>query len=89
MDNFNTHNHISGKFDTELESIHTKLTEMGKVVEKQLSLAIEAFATGNIEMAELVLQQDYVADEFEAVIDAQCVSTIALRHPYQALNSPG
>lgn len=81
MDNFNTPNHISGQFDKDLESIHTKIVEMGRLVEQQLGLAIQAFTTGNVRMAEQVLKQDDVIDEFESVIDAECVKTIALRQP--------
>jgi len=81
MDNFNIPNHISGQFDKELESIHVKITAMGSLVEQQLSLAIKAFTTGNIEMAEQVLKQDDLVDEYESVIDAECVSAIALRQP--------
>lgn len=81
MDSFNVANHISGQFDKELESIHAKITAMGNLVEQQLSLAIKAFTTGNIEMAEQVLKQDDLIDEYESIIDAECVRTIALRQP--------
>ena len=81
MDSFKVANHISGQFDIELESIHAKITAMGNLVEQQLSLAIKAFTTGNIEMAEQVLKQDDLIDEYESIIDAECVRTIALRQP--------
>ena len=81
MDNFNTPNHISGQFDKELESIHAKITAMGQLVEQQLSLALQAFTTGDINLAMQVLKQDDLVDECESVIDAECVSTIALRQP--------
>ncbi len=81
MDSFNVASHISGQFDKELESIHAKITAMGNLVEQQLSLAIKAFTTGNIEMAAQVLKQDDLVDEYESIIDAECVRTIALRQP--------
>jgi phosphate transport system protein len=81
MDGFNTAPHISGRFDGELESIHTKMVAMGHLVEQQLSLAIKAFTTGNVDLAMQVLKQDDLVDEYETVIDAECVSTIALRQP--------
>jgi phosphate transport system protein len=81
MDNFNTPNHISGQFDKELEAIHAKITAMGSLVEQQLSLAIKAFTTGNIGMAEQVLKQDDLVDEFETAIDEECACVIALRQP--------
>ncbi|MEI7795631.1 MAG: PhoU domain-containing protein [Methylococcaceae bacterium] len=81
MDKFNTAHHISGQFDKELESIHTKIIEMGRLVEQQLSLAIQAFTTGNVELAQQVLKQDDLIDSLEQTIDEDCVRTIALRQP--------
>ncbi|MGB4498499.1 MAG: PhoU domain-containing protein [Methylococcaceae bacterium] len=81
MNRFNNSNHISGKFDQELEMIRTKVCEMGDLVEKQLSLVIEAFTTGNADLAMQVLQQDDVIDEYEASIDEECANVIALRQP--------
>lgn len=81
MNRFNNPTHISGKFDQELEIIRTKVCEMGDLVEKQLSLVIEAFTTGNVELATQVLKQDDVIDEYEALIDEECANVIALRQP--------
>jgi phosphate transport system protein len=81
MDRFNTAHHISGQFNKELESIHAKITTMGSLVEQQLSLAIKAFTTGNVELALQVLKQDNLIDELELNIDEECVRTIALRQP--------
>ena len=54
---------------------------MGNLVEQQLGLAIKAFTTGNVEMAEQVLKQDDLVDEYEASIDEECACVIALRQP--------
>jgi phosphate transport system protein len=81
MDSFNTQGHISSQFDQELSALHEKIVAMGNLVEQQLSLAIKAFATSNIEMAEQVLKQDDLVDEYEASIDEECACVIALRQP--------
>ena len=81
MDSFTATNHISGQFDKELESIHSKIVAMGSLVEQQLSLAIKAFTTGNIEIAEQFLKQDDLVDEYETLIDEECACVIALRQP--------
>jgi phosphate transport system protein len=81
MDSFNTQGHISSKFDQELSTLHEKIVAMGNLVEQQLSLAIKAFSTGNIAMAEQVLKQDDLVDEYEASIDEECACLIALRQP--------
>jgi phosphate transport system protein len=81
MDSFNTQGHISSQFDQELNALHEKIVAMGNLVEQQLSLAIKAFSTGNVEMAEQVLKQDDLVDEYEASIDEECACVIALRQP--------
>lgn len=81
MNSFNTDQHISSQFDQELSSLHAKIVAMGNLVEQQLGLAIKAFATGNIDMALQVLKQDDLVDEYEALIDEECASVIALRQP--------
>jgi len=81
MDNFNNQGHISSQFDQELSALHEKIVAMGNLVEQQLSLAIKAFSTGNVEMAEQVLKQDDLVDEYEASIDEECACVIALRQP--------
>lgn len=81
MDKFNTAHHISGQFDKDLESIHVKIVEMGRLAEEQLSLAIQAFTTGNVELAQQVLSHDDLVDALENAIDEECVRTIALRQP--------
>lgn len=81
MDTFNNQGHISSQFDQELSALHEKIVAMGNLVEQQLSLAIKAFSTGNVEMAEQVLKQDDLVDEYEASIDEECACVIALRQP--------
>lgn len=81
MDSFNTQGHISSQFDQELSSLHSKIVAMGNLVEQQLGLAIKAFTTSNVEMAEQVLKQDDLVDEYEASIDEECACVIALRQP--------
>lgn len=81
MNRFNNANHISGHFDQELESIRTKVVAMGDLVTQQLSLAVKAFTTGNVELATQVLKQDDLIDEYESTIDEECATVIALRQP--------
>jgi phosphate transport system protein len=81
MDSFHTQGHISRQFDQDLEALHEKIVAMGNLVEQQLSLAIEAFTTSNVEMAQQVLKQDDLVDEYEASIDEECACVIALRQP--------
>ena len=81
MDGFNSAPHISRKFDVELSSIHDKIVAMGNLVEQQLSSALQAFTTNDVKLAIEVLKQDDLVDEYEAIIDAECISVIALYQP--------
>ncbi len=81
MNRFNNANHVSAQFDKELEDIREKVSAMGDLVGQQLALAIEAFTTGNADLAMQVIKQDDVIDEYEASIDEDCATVIALRQP--------
>jgi phosphate transport system protein len=54
---------------------------MGGLVEQQIELAIQAFTTGDMEMAELVIKQDNQVDALEMAIDLECTQILALRQP--------
>ena len=81
MNRFNSATHVSAQFDKELEEIREKVSAMGDLVGQQLTLVIEAFTTGNVDLAMQVLKQDDVIDEYEAAIDEDCATVIALRQP--------
>ena len=81
MDNSKIGHHISEQFNKELEDIRNKVLTMGGLVEQQIELAIQAFATGDAEMAELVIKQDHQVDTLEMAIDLECTQILALRQP--------
>ena len=81
MDNTKIGHHISERFNNELEDIRNKVLIMGGIVERQIELAIEAYTTGNIELAELVIKQDNDVDALESAIDHECTQILALRQP--------
>ncbi|MGZ8153154.1 MAG: phosphate signaling complex protein PhoU [Methylovulum sp.] len=81
MDNSKIGQHISGQFNKELEDIRNKVLTMGGLVEQQIELAIKAFTTGDMEIAELVIKQDNQVDALEMSIDMECTQILALRQP--------
>lgn len=81
MDNSKIGQHISGQFNKELEDVRNKVLTMGGLVEQQIELAVTAFATGDMEMAELVIKQDNQVDALEMAIDQECMQILALRQP--------
>ncbi len=81
MDNSKIGQHISGQFNKELEDVRNKVLTMGGLVEQQIELSVMAFATGDLEMAELVIKQDNQVDALEMAIDQECMQILALRQP--------
>ncbi|MDO9270645.1 MAG: phosphate signaling complex protein PhoU [Methylobacter sp.] len=81
MDNSKIGQHISGQFNKELEDVRNKVLTMGGLVEQQIELAVTAFSTGDVEMAELVIKQDNQVDALEMAIDQECMQILALRQP--------
>ncbi len=81
MDNSKIGQHISGQFNKELEDVRNKVLTMGGLVEQQIELAVTAFSTGDVEMAELVIKQDNQVDALEVAIDHECMQILALRQP--------
>ena len=81
MDTSKITHHISRQFNKELEDIHNKVLIMGGLVEQQIELAVTAFSTGDLEMAELVIKQDDQVDALQVAIDQECMQILALRQP--------
>jgi len=81
MDNSKIGHHISEQFNIELEDIRNKVLTMGGLVERQIELAVEAYTTGNMELAEQVIKQDNQVDALEVAIDMECTQIMALRQP--------
>lgn len=81
MDNVNLKRHISGQFNSELESIRNHVLLMGGLVEKQLTDAITAISTMDVSLAEEVLKNDRKVNTYEVAIDEECTRIIAKRQP--------
>ena len=81
MDNSKIGHHISEQFNKELEDIRNKVLTMGGLVERQIEHAVEAYTTGNMELAEQVIKQDNQVDAMEMAIDLECTQIMALRQP--------
>ncbi|MFA5984589.1 MAG: phosphate signaling complex protein PhoU [Methylococcaceae bacterium] len=81
MDNSKIGHHISGQFNKELESIRNQVLVMGGLVEQQMDIAVRAFMTSDVEIAELVIKQDTQVDAMEVAIDHECNQILAIRQP--------
>jgi phosphate transport system protein len=75
------HEHISKRFDAELEALRSRVLQMGGFVEQQIARAIEALASGNLELIDQVINDDHRVDLMEVQIDEECSRIIAKRQP--------
>ena len=81
MESLNIDQHISHKFNEDLEQLRNDLLEMGGMVEVQLADAIKAIETADSELAEKVIITEQEVDKKEIQIDHQCTDIIARRQP--------
>jgi phosphate transport system protein len=77
----NTQEHTSKRYDAELEAIRSRVLQMGGLVETQITAAIEALTTGNLQLAEQVAASDHRVNALEVQIDEDCAHIIARRQP--------
>ena len=73
--------HVSKKFDSELEGLRSRVMQMGGLVETQINHAIEAFMHGDKDGFEQVIADDDHVNKMEVSIDDDCAHIIARRQP--------
>lgn len=81
MDQSDLMHHYSHQFNADLESLRTRVLEMGGLVEQQLENAIAALKTSETELGELVVANDYKVNKLDVSIDELSAKIIALRQP--------
>lgn len=73
--------HISHQYDEDLESLRSKVLNMGGLVEKQVENALIALTRSDSSLAEEVATSDYKINSMEVAIDEECTQVIARRQP--------
>jgi phosphate transport system protein len=73
--------HISRRFNKDIEDLRNAVLSMGGLVESQLSLAITAIVSGDSELGLQVAKDDYKVNNFEVDIDEECGRILATRGP--------
>ena len=81
MDSTNTSQHISQKFDEEMENLRNQVLKMGGLVEQQINGAIEALQDTNAASAEKIILNDHKVNALEVAIDEACTQILARRQP--------
>ena len=73
--------HISHKFNEELEAVRSRVLVMGGLVERQCQDALQALLKGDRELAEKVATSDREINELEVEINAMSTDVLARRQP--------
>jgi phosphate transport system protein len=73
--------HISRRFNQDIEDLRNTVLSMGGLVETQLSRAIAAIVSGDSELGLKVANDDYKVNNLEVDIDDECSRILATRAP--------
>ena len=73
--------HTSKQFDSELESVRSRVLQMGGLVEQQIVRATEALVSGDMALLERVIADDHRVNALEVEIDEACSHILARRQP--------
>lgn len=81
MDKLNLDQHISQKYNEELESIRNKVLTMGGLVEQMIADAMRALVEGDSALGHEVVRNDHRVNRLEVEIDEECSRILARRQP--------
>ncbi|WP_299880791.1 phosphate signaling complex protein PhoU [uncultured Cocleimonas sp.] len=73
--------HISQRYNEELEDIRNQVLKMGGLVESQAEQAVKALLESDFELAKTVANGDEAVNQMEIDIDEECTRVIARRQP--------
>lgn len=73
--------HISRRFNEELEDVRSKVLYMGGLVEDQLANALRVLVNDEVELARDVINADSAVNSLEVEIDEECTRIVARRQP--------
>ena len=73
--------HLSSQFDADLNSLSSRLLEMGGLVESQIATAMRAFTQMDIDTCNVVIENEKLVNDLEIQIDLACTELIARRQP--------
>ncbi|HEY5922499.1 MAG TPA: phosphate signaling complex protein PhoU [Kofleriaceae bacterium] len=75
------HSHTSKEFEAELRNLRERLCAMGGKCEQQITLAMQALADRDDELARKVIDGDHAIDRDESEVDELALQILATRQP--------
>ena len=79
--NLNLDQHISRRYNRELEDLRSEVLRMGGLVEQHLDVAIQSLVSGDSELGLRIAAEDYKINRMEVAIDKECTRIVARRQP--------
>lgn len=73
--------HISSQFNAEIEDVRQQMMHMGALVKLQIALAVKAFTARDTLLAEQILKDNSLVDDYKLRLDNECYRILALRQP--------
>ncbi|HET7669031.1 MAG TPA: phosphate signaling complex protein PhoU [Burkholderiales bacterium] len=73
--------HASKQYDLDLDSIRSRVLQMGGLVESQIRRALEALASGDRVLADEIIANDHKINAMEVALDGDCSQVIVRRQP--------
>jgi phosphate transport system protein len=73
--------HTSKQFELELDDLRSALLAMGGVVEAQLERSLQAIASGDADIVEIIVREDARVNAMQVEIDRKAMEIIAKRQP--------
>jgi len=73
--------HISRRFNEDLERVRNQVLAMGGFVEQQLAKSVSALVEGDSSLGESVARDDFKVNDMEVSIDEECSRILATRAP--------
>ena len=73
--------HISKRFNKDIDDLRSSVLSMGGLVESQLQKAITAIVSGDSDLGLKVANDDYKVNDLEVSIDEECSRILAMRAP--------
>ena len=72
---------MSQHLQKDLDKLKKELLQLGYMIEKQITDAIEALNDRKVDLAENVIEQEELIDEKEVLIEEDCLKILALHQP--------
>ena len=73
--------HIVSGYDEDLDTLTTRLSEMGSLAENMVSDAIRSVKKRDDDLAQSVITRDSQMNKLQVIIDEDAMRILALRHP--------